>query len=88
MDNWLKNRDHLAPGILLTMRKVLEIGAWSLAFLLLCPRLAHAYIDPGAGSALVQSVLAILVAGGFLVRQFAARIRSAAARLFTRNERR
>jgi hypothetical protein len=69
-----------------TMRRAVELAALTLALALLCPGQAHAYIDPGAGSALVQSVLAILVAGAFLVKQFAARISSAVARLFSRNE--
>lgn len=64
------------------------LGAWTLAVVLLCPGVAHAYIDPGAGSAFVQSVLAVLVAAGFLAKQFAARIRDAVAKLFSRNERR
>ena len=68
------------------MRKTLDITTWSLVLVLVCPRLAHAYIDPGAGSYIAQAVVAALVTGGFLVKLFAARVRAAIARLFSRKE--
>lgn len=49
-----------------------------LAFLILCaavtPFPAHAYIDPGAGSAFIQLVIALCVAGAAGIRIFWARI--------------
>lgn len=37
---------------------------------LVWPSSAHAYLDPGTGSYLLQMVMAMLVSAGFLVRRF------------------
>jgi len=38
--------------------------------LLLYPNTAHAYIDPGAGSSIIQVVIASAVAGMFALKMF------------------
>ena len=46
----------------------LTLGLW------LVPANASAYIDPGAGSLVVQAVVAALVTAGFLARSFWSRL--------------
>jgi len=50
--------------------------------LALVPRSAFAYIDPGTGSFLFQSVVAVVIGAGFLVRTSWSRIRERFKRLF------
>lgn len=38
------------------------------AALIICPSIAHAYLDPGTGSILVQAVIAVLLAGVFWIK--------------------
>ena len=43
--------------------------------LLLLPREAHAYIDPATGSYVVQIVIAVVVGGLFVAKQYFAKIK-------------
>ncbi len=43
--------------------------------LLLYPRAAYAYIDPATGSYITQIVIAALIGGLFVIKQYFARIR-------------
>ncbi len=48
---------------------LLTIGLW--------PAAAHAYIDPGTGSFVIQGIIAALVGAGFALKVFWSRIISA-----------
>jgi hypothetical protein len=56
-----------------------------LAFFLF-PREAHAYLDPGTGSYIIQIALAAIVGIGFGVRLFWGRIKSFFKRIATKQE--
>ena len=55
---------------------VLAVGA-----LLLVPRMAHAYLDPGTGSYVLQVLIAGVVAGFFTIKLFWLKIVGFFARL-------
>ena len=55
----------LRRGLLMT-----TIGA-----VLIAPRVAHAYIDPGSAGFIIVSILSFLVAIGYVVRAFFSRLR-------------
>jgi len=44
--------------------------------LLLTPGAAHAYIDPGTGSFVIQGIIAAVVGAGFAVKMFWKRIKA------------
>ncbi len=52
----------------------MRILSLSLVLALLLPRTAHAYIDPGSGSLLLQSLIAIAVGGWLTFRLFASNL--------------
>ena len=52
------------------------------ALLLLVPREAYAYIDPGTGSMVFQVLIAILLGAGAAVHRFRVRIGGAFHRIF------
>lgn len=58
------------PGM---AREVIVIAAILAAFAFPAP--AHAYIDPGLGSAIVASALGFLAAMGYWLRSFIARVK-------------
>ena len=37
---------------------------------MLFPKIAYAYLDPGTGSYLIQAVIALLATGGFLIKTY------------------
>ena len=51
----------------------MEVGALTAAFLL-TPKDAQAYIDPGTGSMVYQTILAILLGAGFVFRRTISKI--------------
>lgn len=55
-------------------------------FALVFAKRAHAYIDPGTGSMLVQAVLAAVAAASVSIGIFRRRIRSFFSRLFGRKK--
>ena len=55
-------------------------------FTLVLVKRAHAYIDPGTGSMLVQAVLAAVAAASVSIGIFRRRIRSFFSRLFGRKK--
>jgi hypothetical protein len=55
-------------------------------FTLLFPSEAHAYLDPGTGSYILQIALAALVGTLFAIRLFWGRIKSAVGNLFSKRE--
>ena len=57
-----------------------------ICFLVLIPKLAHAYIDPASGSMVIQALLAVLAAVSVSVGLFWQRIRSFIARLLNRDK--
>lgn len=56
--------------------KLVDIAIFLFVFFFISARNVHAYIDPGAGSQLLQILLAGFFALGFGIRTFWARIRS------------
>lgn len=65
-------------------RTLLRLTACLILLEALLPRPAHAYLDPGVGSLVVQAGIAAAVAGAYAVRQFWGSI----VGLFTRQGRR
>lgn len=60
-------------------------AAFAFAMVLIsAPSPAHAYVDPGVGSYILQVVIGTIAAAGFGVKIFWRRIRDAARRLFAR----
>lgn len=55
--------------------------------LLLIATEAHAYIDPGSGSVLLQVLLAGLLAVGFTIKTFWGNLKSRVTGLFSRSKR-
>ena len=51
------------------MEKLIK-SSMALLGLMLLPMTAHAYLDPGAGSALIQGVLAAVAAIGFALKLY------------------
>lgn len=58
----------------------------ALALIVAIPTPAHAYLDPGTGSILLQGILAAIAGGLFTIKLWWARISGAVARLFGRGE--
>ncbi len=55
-----------------------------LSISLLLPRPAHAYLDPGTGSYIIQLLIAILFGAGFAVKLFWKEIKGFFGNLFSR----
>ena len=49
---------------------VLEVGLLAIAVLLMTESTAHAYIDPGTGSALIQGLIAVVAALGVTLKLY------------------
>ncbi len=64
--------------------KVIEVLALVAGFLGVLQSNAHAYLDPGTGSYVVQVVIATLAGGAFLVVAFWGRIKSFLGKLISR----
>lgn len=66
-------------GSVLIMKHLKKISGF-VAFVLLCllllPKEAHAYIDPATGSYITQIIIAALVGGLFVIKQYYARIKA------------
>ncbi|MBI4142704.1 hypothetical protein HY480_02405 [Candidatus Uhrbacteria bacterium] len=62
-------------------RSILRLGFFTALIVVVAPRTAHAYIDPGTGSVLLQIVLAGLFGFLFTARRFLEGIRSFSARI-------
>lgn len=52
--------------------------------LIFLPRNAHAYIDPATGSYVVQIVIAAIVGGLFIIKQYFQNIKLLVRKLFSR----
>ena len=57
------------------------------ALLLLSPTSAHAYLDPGTGSYVLQMIIAGLVGTAFAVKLYWLRIKRFIVGIFSKNER-
>ena len=71
------------------MRRRATLGAGFLALvmaLFVFPAQAHAYLDPGTGSYILQLALAALVGALFAVRLFWGRIKAFFQKLFSQGE--
>lgn len=66
--------------------KKFRVVLLSTVFALVLVKRAHAYIDPGTGSMLVQAVLAAVAAASVSIGIFRRRIRSFFSRLFGRKK--
>lgn len=62
------------------LRKCVRMTIVVLAWMTIFPSEAFAYLDPGTGSLIVQSVIAAIAAAGFALRLYWGRIRVWAAR--------
>jgi hypothetical protein len=60
--------------------------ALSLVIVLVLARNAHAYLDPGTGSYLIQILLATLVGSAFAIKIFWHNIKGFLGRMFSKNE--
>ena len=68
----MKSSPHRSAGALLTL------------VLLLLPSIAHAYLDPGTGSYVVQLLIGGLLGGLFALGMFWRRVLASVRRLFKR----
>jgi hypothetical protein len=68
------------------LRKILTISLLLMFFSFSFPMLAHAYLDPGTGSYILQLALAAIVGALFAVRLFWGRIKAFFTRLFSKQE--
>ncbi len=59
----------------MTSLKKHEAALFALFLIIVVPSTAHAYIDPGTGSYLVQILIAIFAGGAFILRTFWANIK-------------
>ena len=57
------------------------------ALLLLAPDTAHAYLDPGTGSYVLQMIIAGILGAAFAVKMYWFRIKRFVAGIFSKNER-
>jgi len=57
-----------------------------ISIIIISPKLAYAYIDPGTGSMLIQALLAVLAAVSVSLGLFWQRIRSFFSRLLNREK--
>jgi hypothetical protein len=57
------------------------------ALLLLAPDTAHAYLDPGTGSYVLQMIIAGVLGAAFAVKMYWFRIKRFVAGIFSKNER-
>ena len=57
-------------------KKLIHVPLLILMWTVLFPAKAWAYLDPGTGSLIVQSLIAALAAAGFALRLYWGRIRS------------
>lgn len=51
-----------------------------------CPNLAFAYLDPGTGSYIVQSLIAALAAGLYIIKLYFGKIKSFLGSLFSKRD--
>lgn len=63
---------------------VVRLGGFVLLLLAVAPASAHAYLDPGTGSMLVQALLAALVGAGLMLKGLRARLVALVRRLLGR----
>ena len=68
----------LVPGSLVKLVSLVVVLVW------LFPRDAHAYLDPGTGSYVLQLVIAALLGAAFALKVFWLRIKGFFANLFSR----
>jgi hypothetical protein len=57
------------------------------ALLLLLPTSAHAYLDPGTGSYVIQMIIAGLLGAAFAIKMYWLRIKRFLVGIFSKNER-
>ena len=66
--------------------RFLKITSFFIAIFILVTKDAHAYLDPGSGSYLLQIVIAGLVGGLFTVKTFWFQIKTFVTNLFSRKK--
>lgn len=64
-------------------RSLTNAVVWAVLLLFVCAQHAHAYIDPGSGSYVLQLILAGLLGAGVAVRIYWKRIRASILRVFS-----
>ena len=64
------------------MKVVLIVSLFYLAF----PQKAYAYLDPATGSYVLQIIIAALVGGLFVIKQYYSKIKGLFRKLFSRGE--
>ena len=69
----------------LTSRIVVYVGAISILLAIAAPS-AHAYIDPGSSSYVIQIIIGAVAAGGLAIATFWRRLRLFFGRLFGRSD--
>ena len=68
------------------MRLTTKTSLMALAFLLVLPANAHAYLDPATGSYITQIIIAALVGSLFLIKQYFFAIKTFLRNLFSRTK--
>jgi hypothetical protein len=66
---------------------VIAAAAVIAAILLLSPTSAHAYLDPGTGSYVIQMLIAGLLGAAFAIKMYWLRIKRFVVGIFSKNER-
>lgn len=67
-----------------TSTRILELAAVSLSLLVITSKCAHAYIDPGTGSYVLQAAVASILAAAFVFKSKLRQLSQAVCRLFVK----
>jgi uncharacterized membrane protein len=65
-----------------TKERSVQVAVFALAAMLIFAGRAEAYVDPGSASYVFQVVSGLILAAGFLVRHYWARLKDTARRVF------
>ncbi len=67
-------------------KRALEFSLLTAGLFLILPQSAYAYLDPGAGSYILQMIAATLFVGLFAVKNFWKQIKNFFSRLFSKKD--
>jgi hypothetical protein len=69
-----------------TLSFIKHAGQLSALLLLTVPLPAHAYLDPGTGSTIIQVVIAGLATGGYLLKTYWRQVKHGVSQLINRTQ--
>jgi hypothetical protein len=68
------------------MKRITGIAGITLIIVMIISRPAHAYLDPGTGSMLIQAAIAIIAAGSLFLSMFWKRVKAFLNKIFGSKE--